>query len=119
MSELEEGPEKTSLQERLKEVWKVSANWKEGKTVKVEGLAGDLRFIRIDPVVGLYALRIVAPNAPENEVRGKPNDIPIAIFGEDYSPREVRKAALRIGSAIRLGEVNVNPDIRPEVGKAA
>jgi hypothetical protein len=103
-------------QKGYEKFWAISTNWHEGQEVKMDGMPKGTRLVQAYPT---SILRVEAENAPQNEDPGKPNDVPMAAFGPEYDPREVKKVARKIMFELELGRIKVNPNIRPEIKRNA
>lgn len=107
MTELDEQElQRENIQKEVESVWGEKFNWLEGPAVQLEGLPEGMRLVEVD--TDTLVLRSLIPDAPRNENEAMPNDVPVAVFGNNADPKELRKEAMKIGSAIIRGDIRID-----------
>lgn len=106
MSELQETEKPENLQDEVEKVWQDRHNWNDGQEYNMEGLPEGLRIIETDSHT--LVLRSIIPNAPQSQKQEDPDDVPVGIFSTLANPDEIKKEALKIGTAIIKGEIRIN-----------
>lgn len=103
----EQEPAKTP-QEELEEIWRDPRFWSKGQDVQLtEPLPEGMRMVAVDP--DFYVLRSPLPGVPIDPNTGKPQDVPIAVFGPNVDPKNVEEKATKLGEQIKNGEVSYVP----------